>query len=634
MYKYFFKRLFDILFCLIILPVLLLFIILLSPIIFIDDPGPVFYVSKRVGKNGKIFGMLKFRSMKVNSPNLLNKDGSTYNSPTDKRQTRVGKVLRMLSIDELPQFLNVLAGQMTLIGPRPVLDSQLDSFNEIEREKLKVLPGITGYCQAYHRNQLPSHSERMIDAWYANNVSFKLDVKILFKTVLTVLKPSAVYRKENDDEVKPIEEKIMEFNRKIAKHILVLNGYYAPEVAASMYLEEDIVKGFCSAGFKVSMLVPTPSRGLTDEQIKLYRKKEHREEFLYNDDLRLQRYKLYKEPSGTLKRFIRYFIQNKRQYKRGVRVKDADYVFCGSTPPTQGLTCAKIAKKLSKKYKRKVPFIYNLQDIFPDSLVNAGLTKKGSLIWKIGRKIENKTYAAADKIIVISESFKNNLLEKGVPEEKIEVVYNWVDPEKVKKVEKEDNKLFDEMSLNKKDFHVVYAGNFGVSQGIETIIQAAKLLKDENQIKFVLFGGGAEYERIKAQVEDEKIGNVLINRLLPEERISEVYSLGDVSLITCKKGAGSSAMPSKTWSIMACESPIIAAFDKGSELEAVLNKAHAGVCVEPENPKELAQKIKDFYELKKIGTHYVSGGREFVNKNASAKTCVSKYIQTLTDIIK
>lgn len=194
MYKNFIKRIFDLLIGLCAFPFLLLIILIVAPLIYFDDPGPVFYPSRRAGKNGRIFSMLKFRSMKVNAPDLRNADGSTFNSEDDPRQTKVGKILRKTSIDELPQFLNVLFGDMSLIGPRPVLESQLASFTDEEKGKLKVLPGITGYTQAYNRNQLPSHEERMMDAWYGEHISFWLDVKIFFKTIETVLHPSRVYR--------------------------------------------------------------------------------------------------------------------------------------------------------------------------------------------------------------------------------------------------------------------------------------------------------------------------------------------------------------------------------------------------------------------------------------------------------
>lgn len=404
--------------------------------------------------------------------------------------------------------------------------------------------------------------------------------------------------------------------------ILFIDAYFRPELTSFTHLEDDIIQGLLLKGCEIEVICPTPTRNVGEsEEISLPTE--------YEGKLTVKRFSAPKERKNPISRAMRYFWCGMQQKSLGKKTKGVDVVFSNSTPPTQGLTCAKIAKKLSKKYKRKVPFVYNLQDVFPDSLVNAGLAKKGSLIWKIGRKIENKTYAAADKIIVISESFKQNIIEKGVPEEKIEVVYNWVDTEKVKRIDKSENRLYDELSLKRDAFTVVYAGNFGVSQGVETIIKAAKLLKGEKDVLFVLFGGGTEYERIKSLAESENLSNVTVTSLLSEDRVSEVYSLGDVSLITCKTGAGMSAMPSKTWSIMACESPIIASFDKGSELESILDKAHAGVCVEPEDPEALAKKIKEFYALKKDGSPYASNGRAFVEQNSSTKTCVKKYVETI-----
>lgn len=194
MYRVFVKRLLGFIFGIIALPFVLMAALIIKPLIYAEDRRPLFYVSKRAGKNAKTFNMYKFRSMKENSPNLLNADGSTYNSEHDDRQTRIGKILRKASIDELPQVFNILKGDMAWIGPRPVLDSQALTFTEEEKDKFKVLPGITGYTQAYNRNKLTSHEERMMDAWYANHVSFLLDVKIFFKTIGTVLHPSRVYK--------------------------------------------------------------------------------------------------------------------------------------------------------------------------------------------------------------------------------------------------------------------------------------------------------------------------------------------------------------------------------------------------------------------------------------------------------
>lgn len=186
-YTLFFKRVIDLVFALIALPFVLLLIVIIGPIIWLDDHGPIFYAGKRIGKGGKPFGMLKFRSMKVNAPDIRLEDGSTYNGDDDPRVTKVGRFLRKTSLDEIPQFLNVLAGQMSMIGIRPDPLDWLEKYNEHERVILTVKPGITGYNQAYFRNSADGELKLKNDVYYAEHISFWLDVKIFFKTIKTVL---------------------------------------------------------------------------------------------------------------------------------------------------------------------------------------------------------------------------------------------------------------------------------------------------------------------------------------------------------------------------------------------------------------------------------------------------------------
>ncbi len=190
------KRAIDIIACLVALPFVMLVLIPVAIVIKIEDHGPIFYSSKRIGKGFKEFGMLKFRSMKVNAPDLRNDDGSTYNSKTDPRVTKIGHFLRETSLDEIPQVFNVLAGQMSIIGPRAGDVESKDTYEEDEKDKLLIRPGITGYTQAYYRNGLGVREKRLYDAWYAHSVSFLLDVKVFFRTIKTVLGHENLYTNE------------------------------------------------------------------------------------------------------------------------------------------------------------------------------------------------------------------------------------------------------------------------------------------------------------------------------------------------------------------------------------------------------------------------------------------------------
>ena len=184
------KRLLDILGALALLPFVIIEIIILAPFIWLTDRGPVFYNATRAGKDYKPFKMFKLRSMYVNSPDLKNPDGSTYNADNDPRVTPIGRIIRKTSLDEFPQFLNILLGHMSFVGPRPKLYKMGRLDNETDENVIKsftVKPGVTGYAQAYYRNSIKQDEKFHWDAYYADHVSFGLDLKILFHTVYSVI---------------------------------------------------------------------------------------------------------------------------------------------------------------------------------------------------------------------------------------------------------------------------------------------------------------------------------------------------------------------------------------------------------------------------------------------------------------
>ncbi|MBQ9202699.1 MAG: sugar transferase [Prevotella sp.] len=272
MYKHFFKRVIDIIFALIALPFVLLIIIIVAPFVWSDDRGPIFYAGKRIGYKGKPFGMLKFRSMKVNAPDIRLEDGSTYNGDDDPRVTKVGRFLRKTSLDEIPQFLNVLAGQMSFIGPRPDPLDWLDKYKPEERIFLTVKPGITGYNQAYFRNSANSQEKIDHDVYYAKNISFWMDVKIIFRTIKTVLFLENLYHDETKREFGsaiPLEavpdNYFQQLEQTFESHSYLTTGRGAlmlvgqsietdnKHIYIPAYSCESMVKPFKNCGWKVSL---------------------------------------------------------------------------------------------------------------------------------------------------------------------------------------------------------------------------------------------------------------------------------------------------------------------------------------------------------------------------------------------
>ena len=405
--------------------------------------------------------------------------------------------------------------------------------------------------------------------------------------------------------------------------ILYLRSYFFPENTASSHLMNDLFEAFQVVGIETEVYCPTPTRGIDNKTREKYKNIKYEE--MYDGTVKIHRFSMFREGRNPIMRAIRYILCNIIQYFKGYQAKNIDLILGASTPPTQGLLCALVKKKL------KVPFIYNLQDIFPDSLVNTGLAKKGSILWKIGRKIEDYTYRNANKIIVISDGFKKNIMAKGVPEEKIEVIPNWVDTSDVYPVDRKDNILFDRYNINREKFIISYCGNIGHTQNMDMLLDAAKELQDRlPQLLFVLIGEGAEKLHVEERVSREKISNILILPFQPYEDIAHVFSLGDVGLIISKPGVGTNSVPSKTWSYMAAARPILVSFDENSEICNLIDEIKCGFISNNSSYKHFVKtvlQLLQFNALTKMGCN----GLNYVKKNLNKDDCINKYIQLLNE---
>lgn len=265
-------------------------------------------------------------------------------------------------------------------------------------------------------------------------------------------------------------------------------------------------------------------------------------------------------------------------------------------------------------------------------MIGMGMTKEGSIICKIGRSIEQFTYKNTDEIIVISNDMKKNLVGKGVPQNKISVIANWIDVDAVKPISKENNYLFEKFGLNREDFHVVYAGNLGHAQNIEVIIRAAKTLGNYENIKFIIFGKGAQEEEYKKLAKEIGVNNLKFLPIQPYSEVSYVYSLADVSIVSCKKGFGGSAMPSKTWSIMAAGTPVLASFDEGTDLQRIIENNGVGYFSKPDDDDEFCSNILELFHSPDVLERMGKEARYYIEKNVSRNKATSAYIKKIMEI--
>lgn len=396
-------------------------------------------------------------------------------------------------------------------------------------------------------------------------------------------------------------------------------SYYLPETAASLYITDNIVHACADKGIEVDLYTPSPTRNVPDGSVW------EREERQMDGKLRIHRFHLYGEGKNPMLRALRYFL-GEFILLHYCMWKKYDVAFVDSTPPIQGLKMPLI------KWLKRKPTIYNVQDIFPDSLVGTGLTHEGSLIWKIGRIVEKITYRYADKIIVISEDFKKNIVAKGVPEDKIVVIYNWVDQNKVVDVPREENKLFDAYGLERSKFYITYNGNIGLTQNMDMLLDVAKELQEEYEdIHFVLVGNGAYLDEVKRKVADQQLENVHLLPFQPYEDISHVFSLGDASLVISKPGVGANSVPSKTWSIMSASRPVLANFDE-NELKTIIENNHCGIFTKAGDKDAFKESILTLYNHRELCKEYGHNGRKFVLDNLTREVGTQKYVDVIKEV--
>ncbi|MFW6264359.1 MAG: glycosyltransferase family 4 protein [Cyanobacteriota bacterium] len=286
-----------------------------------------------------------------------------------------------------------------------------------------------------------------------------------------------------------------------------------------------------------------------------------------------------------------------------------------------GLPVAVPAAVLSKIYR--VPVVLNLQDILPDAAVHVGLLTNPKLI-RVFKGLERFAYRTATRISVIAEGFIDNLVSKGVPAEKIDLIPNWVDVDFIRPLPQENNAFRQEHSLENK-FVVLYSGNIALTQGLETVIEAAVHLRSIPQIKIVIVGEEKALLRLKEYCQEVGADNVLLLPFQPRERLPEMLAAANVGLVVQKKNVISFNMPSKIQVLLASGRPIIGSVPRNGTAAKAIEKSGGGMIVLPENPKALAQGIIQLYsnpeQLAKLGKQ----GREYAIANYAFETTLERY---------
>jgi colanic acid biosynthesis glycosyl transferase WcaI len=279
---------------------------------------------------------------------------------------------------------------------------------------------------------------------------------------------------------------------------------------------------------------------------------------------------------------------------------------------------------------RHKPAVYSVNDVYPDVGIKMGIFKHKLVISTVAA-LERFCLNHASVVQIISESFRPSLRNLGVPDTKMTLVYNWVDTDLIHPLS-HDNAFAQEHGLTN-HFVVSYAGNIGLSQGLEHLLDVAGLLADQKEIRFIFVGDGPGRELLQNQAKQSLLPNVQFIPYQPRERLPEVLACADVSLVVLRRGFGSNSLPSKTFSIMASGRPIVASVDEESETSKLVKRAEAGLCVPPEDPEKLAKAIINLKEDKELCERYGRNGRLWAEQHHSPQYAAEQFEKLFLEAI-
>lgn len=372
-------------------------------------------------------------------------------------------------------------------------------------------------------------------------------------------------------------------------------------------------------GAEVTVITGFPSRRISEEVRNYYL--DHPIEQLSKNVVVKRVGSRNGEGTGLFDRMLKYLSLTWTIYKTAKEIP-TDVYYLYSSPPFIGWMGIKLAQI--------APTLYNAQDLFPDTLIKIKGYGEGNPLIKFLRLMEKKVYKGNTRIVTISNEMRETIKSQGCSGEKIDVIYNWADTIGTHHVDRKDNLLMDELGIDKDKFIVSYAGDIGLFQGWPVILEAIKKIGKVNKnIHFVIVGSGSYKDKMVAQVQDEGIKNISIYPLQPASRLSEIYSIGDLELVSIEPGLSKMALPSKTFVIMAAGSPLLSLVDQTSDIAQLIKERKMGYTLEHGDADALAETILTAYENREKLQEMGKNAREFCLKEADRKTQTKKYYKIL-----
>lgn len=394
----------------------------------------------------------------------------------------------------------------------------------------------------------------------------------------------------------------------------VFNQHYPPDALASGHILEAICSGLAQRGWQVTVFAGKPF--LLPDHVE-WRPQSNE----VRKGVRVVRLPSWNRRTGTLGRLLHYGVYTLGALLQWTRRDPPDVCLCLTTPPVFAAFAGWTGWLL-----RDVPYVYNTQDLFPDILETSKYA--GSWLERLGRWAAAIVEKKAARIVPIGIQMQNRLLLRGFSPQQVVLIPNPVDVEAITPIAAESNAWLQSLALPPGVFRVVYAGNFGHAQGLDTVIEAAQLLKHRSDIRFLLVGAGDGKQTIAKLAYD--LPQVSIHDFAPA---AQVLSAGHVGLVPLKPGMGSYLVPSKAINYLAAGTPIIGAAEPGSDMAHLIEKAACGFSYPAGDAAALANAIEQATALPDRLVIMGQAGRAFVQKHFAGPVVAAQFAALLQQVI-
>jgi len=404
-------------------------------------------------------------------------------------------------------------------------------------------------------------------------------------------------------------------------HILFLSHYFPPEVNAPASRTYEHCKQWVKDGHQVTVVtcVPNHPRGKVYEgyRNRLFQRED-------KDGIRIIRVWTYVTANeGFFKRTLNYVSFMVSSILITPWVPKVEVVVTTSPQFFNGLAGYFVSRL------KRIPWLLEIRDLWPESILVVGAIRNRAII-RLLEWAELFAYRQADRIVPVTDAFKRYMMGKGIPPTKIEVIKNGVDLSFFKKVAG-PNPIAVELGLQGK-FVASYFGTHGMAHCLETMLYSARQLKKHEGIVFLLVGDGAERQRLVAMRDEMALHNVIMLDQQPKEKMPYLWALSDVSLVLLKKSElFTTVIPSKIFESMAMEKPIILGVE--GESAEIIKIANAGFCIEPENSRELGERMLEFYRNRDLAMKLGKNGRTHVVRHYDRTVLARRYVSLLSSLV-